>query len=179
MTSSTPVQRTERPSGIQLMRPEEWIDEMSKKFGAIARRAFQIFENNGWQLGHDLENWFQAESELFHPLHLDIAETGNTLTVKAEIPGFTEKDIQISLEPRRLTITGKRETSEEKKDKKTLYTEQCSNEIFRVVSLPKEVDPSASGVKATYDQGVLTVTLPEVPSAKAREIKIEQKSAKA
>jgi HSP20 family protein len=175
MNPSTTVQRAERPSGIQRLRPEEMINEMTKKFGAIASRAFQIFENNGWQLGHDLENWFQAESELFHPLHLDVAEADNMLTVKAEIPGFTEKDIQISLEPRRLTITGKRETREEKKDKKTLYTERCSNEIFRVVDLPQEVDPSASGVKATYDQGVLTVTLPEVPSAKGREIKIEPK----
>jgi HSP20 family protein len=175
MNPSTAVQRAERPSGIRRLRPEEMINEMTKKFGAIASRAFQIFENNGWQLGHDLENWFQAESELFHPLHLDVAEADNMLTVKAEIPGFTEKDIQISLEPRRLTITGKRETREEKKDKKTLYTERCSNEIFRVVDLPQEVDPSASGVKATYDQGVLTVTLPEVPSAKGREIKIEPK----
>jgi HSP20 family protein len=175
MNPSTTVQRAERPSGIQRLRPEEMINEMTKKFGAIASRAFLIFENNGWQLGHDLENWFQAESELFHPLHLDVAEADNMLTVKAEIPGFTEKDIQISLEPRRLTITGKRETREEKKDKKTLYTERCSNEIFRVVDLPQEVDPSASGVKATYDQGVLTVTLPEVPSAKGREIKIEPK----
>jgi HSP20 family protein len=172
MNPSTAVQRT---SGIQLMRSEEMVKEMTNKFDAIARRAFAIFEKNGWQLGHDLENWFQAESELFHPLHLDIAEIDNTLTVKAEIPGFTEKDIQISLEPRRLTITGKRETREEKKGKKTLYTERCSNEIFRVVDLPKEVDPSASGVKATYDQGLLTVTVPEVPGAKGREIKIEPK----
>lgn len=174
MNPSTAVQRPERP-GIQLMRPEEMFDEMTKKFGAIARRAFQIFEHNGWQLGHDLENWFQAESELFHPLHLDIAEADNMLAVKAEIPGFTEKDLQISLEPRRLTITGKRETHEEKKGKKTLYTERCSNEIFRVVDLPKEVDPKASGVKATFDQGILTVTLLETPSTKGREIKIEQK----
>jgi HSP20 family protein len=175
MAQSTAVQRTERPMGIQLMRPEEMFKEMSKNFDTIARRAFEIFEKNGWQLGHDLENWFRAESELFHPMFLDIVESDNTLTVKAEIPGFTEKDIKISLEPRRLTITGKRETREEKKEKKTLYTEQRSNEIFRVVDLPKEVDPSASGIKATYDQGVLTVTLPEVPGPKAREIKLEAK----
>jgi HSP20 family protein len=175
MTSSTTVQRTERPSAIQVMRPEEMFKEMNKKFDVIARRAFEIFENNGWQLGHDLENWFQAESELFHPVLLDIAESDNTLTVKAEIPGFTEKDIKINLEPRRLTITGKRETREERKEKKTLYTEQRSNEIFRVVDLPKEVDPSANGIKATFDQGILTVTLPEVPGAKAREIKLEAK----
>jgi HSP20 family protein len=168
MAISTAVQRTDRPMGMQLMRPEEMFKETSKKFDAIARRAFEIFEKNGWQLGHDLENWFRAESELFHPVLLDITEADNALTVKAEIPGFTEKDIKISLEPRRLTITGKRESREEKKEKKTLYTEQCSNEIFRVVDLPKEVDPSASGVKATCDQGMLTITLPELPSAKAR-----------
>jgi HSP20 family protein len=176
MKPSTAVQHIDRP-GIRLVRPEQMLDQMRTTFDAIARRAFEIFQRNGGQFGHELEHWFQAESELFHPMHLEVTETDKTLTVRAEVPGFSEKDLQISLEPRQLTITGKRESREEKKTKATVYAERCSDQIFRVVDLPKEVDPSASGVKATYDQGVLTITLPETAAPKGREIKIEPKSA--
>ena len=178
MKHSTAVQHIDRP-GIRLVRPEQMLDQVRATFDAIARRAFEIFERNGAQLGHEMENWFQAESELFHPMHLEVTEADKALTVKAEVPGFSAKELQISLEPRRLTITGKRESHEERKTKQTLYAERCSNEIFRVVDLPNEVDPNAGGVKATYDQGVLTVTLPETEKAKGREIKIEPKTATA
>lgn len=175
----TAIQRTERASGVRLVRPEKMLDQMQAAFDAIAHRAFEVFERNGSRLGHDLENWLQAESELFHPTHVEIAEADNILTVKAEVPGFSEKDLQVSLEPRRLTITGKRESHEEKRKKQTLYTEHCSNEIFRVIDLPKEVDLTARGVKASYDQGVLTITLPEAESAKSRPIRIEGKTSAA
>ena len=174
MSQSTAVRRPGRTSGIRLVRPEEIVGQVRSTFDAIARRAFEIFERDG-QFGHELEHWFQAEGELFHPLHLEVTEGDNVLTVRAEIPGFAEKDIKISLEPRRLTITGKRETREAKKTKKTMYSEHCSNEVFRVVDLPREVDPSASGVRATYEQGVLTVILPEAVETPARTIKISPK----
>lgn len=174
--SSTAMQRSDQPPAVRLLKPGDMLERMQASFDAIARRAFEIFERNGMQPGHDLENWFQAETELFHPVHVEVAEEDRMLTVKAEVPGFSEKDLQLSLEPQRLMITGKRQSRQEKKTKHTLHTEQCSNEIFRIVGLPKAVDPSAPGVKATYEQGVLTVTMPEAPAAKRREIKLESKS---
>jgi HSP20 family protein len=173
---SNAIRRAERPAGVRLVRPEKMVDQMQSAFEAIARRAFEIFERNGHQPGHELDNWLQAESELFHPTHVAIDEADDVLTVRAEIPGFSEKDLQVSLEPRRVTITGKRETREEKKKKRVLYTEQCSNEILRVIDLPKEVDLTARGIKASYDQGILTIALPEAKEAKSRQIKIEPKS---
>jgi len=173
MKSAGAVTQTKQPSGVRLIPAEEFLQEASKRFDAIARRAFELFESSGHQPGHDIEDWFKAESELFHPVHLEIAEADTILTVKAEVPGFTEKDLKVSIEPRRLTIAGKRETHEDKKSEKMLYTERCSDEILRVIDLPKEVDPAASGVKATCAQGVLTVTLPEVPGQDTRDVKIE------
>jgi HSP20 family protein len=146
---------------------------MKETFDAVARRAFEIFERNGRGLGHDLEDWFQAERELLHPVYLDISETDSALTVELEVPGFTEKDIEVSVEPRRLTVTGKRESREEKRKGKTVYSEQRSNEILRTVDLPCEVDLAHRAIKATYDQGVLTITLPKGGKGVVREIKVE------
>jgi HSP20 family molecular chaperone IbpA len=48
--------------------------------------------------------------DMLHPVHVNIVEAEDSLEVKAEAPGFREKEIEVSVEPRRLTITGKRET---------------------------------------------------------------------
>jgi HSP20 family protein len=155
---------------------EQMFDHMRDTFDAITRRAFEIFDNNGRRFGHELEDWLQAEAELLHPTHLDISESDKTLTVRAEVPGFSEKDIEVSVEPRRVTISGKRESTAEQKQGKTIYSERCSNQFFRAADLPAEIDTASSAVNATYDQGVLTIMLPKLEQAKGRQIKVEPKS---
>jgi HSP20 family protein len=140
---------------------------------AIASRAFEIFENRGRALGRDLEDWLRAESEILHPVHLDIAESGDAFTVRAEVPGFTAKELEVGVEPHRLTISGKRKASKEHTSKKTIYTEQCSNQIHRAIDLPGEVDTSK--VAATLKNGVLELSMPK--AAKAQKVQIEEKAA--
>jgi HSP20 family protein len=150
---------------------------MKETIDAVARRAFDFFEANGRRFGRELEDWLRAERELLHPLFLEISETDGALTVDVEVPGFTEKDVEISLEPRRLTISGTRETTEERKKGTTVYSERASNRIFRVVELPADVDTASAAINATYDKGVLTITLPKKAKSEARQIKVEAKSA--
>jgi len=170
---STAVQRARHGAQLHLVRPDQLFDRMKETFDAVARRAFEIFERNGRRLGHELEDWLQAESELLHPVCVDISETDSALTVELEVPGFTEKEIEVSVEPRRLTVTGKRESWEEKRKGKTVYSEKRSNGIFRTIELPSEVNPADEAIKATYDRGVLTIALPKRGTAVAREIKVE------
>ena len=72
---------------------ETQIDRFQQVFDSIEKRAFEIFSNNGGWFGRDLSDWLQAESEILHPLHLEIAETDEALTVRAEVPGFTAKEL--------------------------------------------------------------------------------------
>ena len=60
---------------------------------SIARRAFEIFNGRGGGHGHDLADWFRAESEFLHPLHLDIAQSDYAYTVHLEVPGFSVKEL--------------------------------------------------------------------------------------
>ncbi len=176
---STAVQEARQAPPLRLVSAEQMLDRMKEAVDAVARRAFEIFEGNGRRFGRELDDWFQAEAEVLHPVHLEISETDAALTVRAEVPGFTEKDIDVSLEPRRLTISGKRESTEKRKTGKTIYSETCCNQIFRAIDLSAEVDTASSAIKTVYDRGVLTITLPKVEKAKAREIKLEPKAAKA
>src|SRR5207247_4622130 len=106
----------------------------------------------------------KAESELLHAVHVDIAESDEGLTIRAEMPGFKAEQLEVSMEPRRLTIAGKRETHAERKDEKTIYEEHCSDQILRVIELPAEV--IAGKAVATLTDGVLELKLPRAAPAK-------------
>lgn len=130
----------------------------------ITRRAYELFENSGFAHGHDLDNWRQAESEILHKMPLDITETESGFVIHAEVPGFTEKDLEIKVEPRCLCIAGSRQEESKQQEGKTIYLERRSNQIFRVLELPVRIDPDQ--VKATLYDGVLEVTLAKAEVAK-------------
>ena len=153
---------------------ENPIDRFQQVFDSIEQRAFDIFNNNGRWFGHDLSDWFQAESEILHPVHLGIAETDEALTVRAEVPGFTAKELDIQIEGDRLTIAGKHESKEESTKGKTIYSEKCAKEIFRSIALPSDVD--GSKVNATLKDGVLNLELPKAPHAKSARIEAKAAS---
>lgn len=145
-------------------------ERIDKTFQAITQRAFEIFERNGHQFGHDLDDWFKAEMDLLHPVHVQVAEVGDNVEVQAEVPGFNENEIEVSVEACRLTIVGKRETDVRKEKKgKTIYQESCSNQILRIVDLPAAVN--AEKATATLKNGVLQLTLPKAAQSRAIQIK--------
>jgi len=170
--AATALQPVKTSGPTKQTETENISDRMQENYNEIARRAFEIFDNNGRWLGHDLEDWFRAESELLHPVHLEMAESEDNLTVRAEVPGFSTKELEISVEPRKLTILGKHEAQEESKKGKTIYSERCAREILRVVDLPAEVD--GLKVSAILKDGVLNIELPK--AAHAKTVRIEPRA---
>jgi len=146
---------------------------MHNLYDRIACRAFESFDGNGRLAGRDLADWFQAEEEFLHPLHIEVSESPEALTVRAEVPGFKAKELEINVEPRRVTITGKRETKQESKSTKTIYSETCSDQILRVVDLPAAVQTDK--VKAALKDGMLELDMPK--AAPAKTVKLEPKVA--
>ena len=169
---ATAVQVAKQPTALKPF-ASDFFERANEIFKQISRRAYEIFDGNGRTFGRDLEDWLQAERELLHAVHIQLSESSEALELKAEVPGFSEKELSISVEPRRLIITGKRETKKEETKGKTIYSETCANEILRVVELPAEVE--AKKVTATLKNGVLELSLPK--AAKAKSIKVEPKAA--
>ena len=102
---------------------------------------------------------FEALNFPEHALQIpvEIAETEKELVVTAEVPGYTEKELEVRVEPNRLFITGTIYDNKEGKPKKTLYTERAYKQIFRYVDLPIAVNPD--NATATVKDGVLKVVL--------------------
>jgi HSP20 family molecular chaperone IbpA len=138
---------------------ETFLQTISDIQGRIARRAYELFTSKGFTDGHDLQDWLSAESELLGKTPIELSDNEKEFTITAGMPGFSDKDVDIRVEPRRVFITAKREEkSEDKKKGKTFYSER-SNEVFRAVDLPAEVDPDK--VHATLSKGELEITLPK------------------
>jgi HSP20 family protein len=148
------------------------LDQFDEIYDSISRRAFELFQSNGQLFGHEWDDWLRAESEILHPVHLDVTESDGEFTVVAEVPGFTAKELDIRVEPRRLTISGKRELKENNHGKKILSA-ICSNQILRSIDWPVDVDPSR--VSASVKDGILSISLPK--AAHARAVRVEPKPA--
>lgn len=169
--SMAPAKQPKSAAGLRLVPPADLFDRVERIYDTVARRAFELFEGEGRIVGRDLENWFRAESELLHPVHVDMAETAEGLAVRAEVPGFTAKELEVSIEPHRLTIAGRKETKEEHKSKKLIYQERCSDQILRVIDLPVAVD--ADKAAGTLKDGVLELKMPKVAPVKKVPISVK------
>jgi HSP20 family protein len=123
----------------------------------IARRAYELFESGGSVHGHDRENWLQAESEILLIAPVDIRETDPAVTIRVDVPGFSENDLEVRIAPPRLCITGQRPEASEQQEGKTVYSERRSGRLFRVLDLPSQIDPDLT--EATLSDGILEITL--------------------
>jgi HSP20 family protein len=156
------MERTKEPELVKHS-SEEISKQISQIYDVIARRAFDIFESRGRSPGHELEDWFRAESELLRPVPVNVAESDGEYIVRAEVPGFGGKDIEVIVEPLYLAISGKRETKEDKQNGKMICSESRADRIFRVLDLPSVVDTSK--VSTTLKDGILIVDLPKAQNA--------------
>lgn len=173
MAEAVAVKRAEEPSTLASLRPGSLMERMDEIFDTITRRAYDVFEGRGRLLGRELDDWLRAERELLHPVHINLVESDDSLAIQAEVPGFSEKELEISVEPLRLTIAGKREARKEEKKGRAVYAEECADQILRVLDLPVEVE--AGKVTAILKNGVLELTMPK--ASKAQKVRIQPKVA--
>jgi len=140
--------------------PETLRAEMQPVQLAIARRAFELFEKRGGELGHDWEDWFQAESELLRPVSIVSFESHDQLSLRAYVLGFGEGELQVSIEPKRIALFGRREAAvNQNGHQKIEYIDSYPDQVLRLIDLPTEVDPERAVVE--LHAGMLKFELPK------------------
>ncbi|HEY7520623.1 MAG TPA: Hsp20/alpha crystallin family protein [Methylomirabilota bacterium] len=102
---------------------------------------------------------------------LDVSEEKDTVTVKAELPGVEQKDINISIQEGVLTIKGEKQAEKEEKDKRHHRIERAYGAFYRSITLPSAVD--AGKAAASFKDGVITITMPKAPEAKGTMIPVK------
>jgi HSP20 family protein len=121
----------------------------------------------------DMPFWpdFGRTSELFTGWSpaLDLYESGDHFVAVVELPGMRKEDIDISLHDGTLMISGERK-HESNNGETAQRTERCVGAFRRSIALPTRVD--ASKVSATYQDGILKVTLSKAEEAKPKQIQV-------
>ena len=157
---ASPQQQPDPPATLLNRRdPEDLRCEMQEVQLAIARRAYELFESRGCERGHDWEDWFRAESELLRPVSSTMTESGDRISVRANVFGFEENELRVSIEPRCITILGKKDVIvTESEGGKLEYIDWNPEQIRKRIELATEVVPESSVVK--LQAGVLKFELP-------------------
>src|SRR5580692_10119937 len=107
---------------------------------------------------------------------VDVYEDEHSVTLKIEVPGIDEKDIDVRLENNTLTVHGERKLEKEEKEENYRRVERQYGSFTRSFTLPTTVD--AESVSAEYDKGVLKIKLAKKAEAKPKQIKISVGSEK-
>ena len=118
----------------------------------------------------------EAATTAWMPL-VDIFEEPDVIRLVAEVPGVRPEDVKISVEANLLTIKGTKEQVAEEKAEKVHRYERTYGAFERTFRLSTSIDHNK--IKASYDLGVLTITLPKAETAKPHLIEVKVTSEKA
>ncbi|HEY5706531.1 MAG TPA: Hsp20/alpha crystallin family protein [Terrimicrobiaceae bacterium] len=101
---------------------------------------------------------------------VDVFEDDDRITVQVELAGMKKEDFDISLQDDVLTITGERKSESEEREGESFRSERFFGAFSRSITLPSPV--KAEEVKATYEDGILTVALAKAEEAKPKKIQV-------
>jgi HSP20 family protein len=146
--------------------------EPFREFATLQDRINRVFRESYGPEGRDEA----LTTSSFAPA-VDVYEDEHNVTLKIEVPGIDEKDIDVRLENNTLTVHGERKIEKEEKEENYRRVERQYGSFTRTFTLPATVD--GEKVAANYDKGVLKVTLPKKAEAKPKQIKVNIGGAKA
>ncbi|WP_028061552.1 Hsp20/alpha crystallin family protein [Candidatus Solirubrobacter pratensis] len=130
-------------------------NEMNRLFGTV----FDAPATGG--NGGTLRRWMPA---------MDLVETGDHFVLRADLPGLSEEDVNIEVEDNVLTVSGERKAEHETSEEGYHRVERAFGSFSRSLTLPEGVDPQS--VAASFDRGVLEITIPKPEQRKPRKISI-------
>ena len=105
----------------------------------------------------------------------DMSESDKEYELAIELPGMTEKDVEVTLKDNMITLKGEKKSERETMEKDYHIAEHSYGSVRRTFSMPADVDPNK--VKASFSKGVLTVHLPKTKEARSKPHKIDVKGA--
>jgi HSP20 family protein len=151
------------------IRPRSEYDDV---FGSFHREMDRLF--NRFLGGFDLEPTrdMQLLEGEFMP-SVDITENDKEITVTAELPGMSDKDISVTVSKNELTIKGEKKEETEDKGKDYYQMERRFGSFCRVVPLTSEVDENKTD--AEFKKGVLTIRMPKTAEARRAAKKVTVK----
>ncbi|MCI5136492.1 MAG: Hsp20/alpha crystallin family protein [Candidatus Electrothrix sp. AW2] len=163
--NNVPVQRQKTKKEQQ-----EFAGPLQDFHREINRLFDQTFRNFGFSSFDINRPFLPSVGNMLRPM-TDLSANDKEYTVTVEVPGAEKDDIKIEVANNIMTIRGEKKQKKEEKEKDYYRQERFYGSFQRVFSLPKDADQT--DIKATFKQGVLTVTMPRKKMPKSDVKKIE------
>jgi HSP20 family protein len=139
--------------------------EPIREFSTLQDRMNRLFRDS---YSPETQDQSLAKSSFSPPV--DVYEDEHNITLKLEVPGVDEKDINVNVENNTLTVHGERKFEKEEKEENFRGVERQYGSFTRSFTLPTTVD--AEKVSANYDKGILKISLAKKAEAKPKQIKV-------
>ena len=135
--------------GLNTFSPNKVLGELQNQFNNFLNGNFEESE---------FMSQFNNKGYTFNP-KFDVVETNKSYEVKAELPGLSEKDVEVTVDNNVLTVKGEKKT-EKKEEKHNYYvSERTFGKFERSFVLSKDVD--LGDIKAKFKHGELTISIPK------------------
>jgi len=146
------------------------FETIDKRLDDVRRRAFELFEKRGYQLGHEIDDWLKAEHDVFGWPAAELAEKDGKYEAQITLPGFEAKDVQVTATPSKIIVHA--ETKHEKKveEPNVLWTEFGSNDVYRRFELPTPIDVDKTS--ATLDNGMLHIIAAKAAATQTKPVEV-------
>jgi len=131
------------------------LEEIKSTFDKIRKRAFEFFERRGGAHGFDVEDWVQAEHDLFWVPQAELVETETEFKIKVSVPGLEAKDLNITVQSAEIVIQGNAEKRKEKTEEGSSYSEFGAKSLYRRFTFPTPIEIGA--VTAKIENELLTI----------------------
>ena len=138
-----------------------------RELSQLQERMDRLFRDNAGYAGAGREESLEQGS--FIPA-VDVYEDEHNITLKLEVPGIDQKDLDIRIENNTLTVRGERKLEKEEKQENFHRIERRYGTFVRTFQLPNTVD--SEKVNANYENGVLKITLAKKAEAKPKQIQV-------
>jgi HSP20 family protein len=156
------TQRRRQENAVAARRSQGEVEETGRRFEDIFGRPFLP---GTWRA-------FPTEELVWAPA-IDVVEEEDRFSVKVELPGVKEEDVNVSIAGDTLTVEGEKKTEYEAKRTGYYYSETSYGSFSRSIIIPPIVDTSK--IEANYDKGVLEISLPKAPEVKPKRITVAAK----
>ena len=143
---------------------------------SLSTRPIQDLFSIHNEMNRLFDNWYRparyrAEGENLDWMPVvDILEANEHVEIRAEIPGLSEKDVQVSVTDDVLTLKGEKTQKSEENDQKYHRVERSYGRFQRSFTLPANLNPE--DIKAKFTNGVLTVSIPKAKEVQPKEVQI-------
>jgi len=147
------------------------LDEMRSMLSDVERKAFDLFQRRGAALGHELDDWLQAERETLAAPPAELIETPDSFALRIAIPGFSPKHVHVTATPQELIVKAEHPSRQSGNDERLCWSELPHNgRACRRIPLPAGID--IGNVTASLDDGMLLIKAAKSEAPEPREVAV-------